>query len=326
MSVPVDPTIVVTRRWPSTVEEKLRATYRHVQLSEGDEPLGEKELRAALASADVLLPCVADRLSARMLLEPGVRTRFIGNFGVGFSNIDVDAARSAGIVVTNTPGVLTDTTADLTMTLLLMTARRAGEGERHVRGEAWTGWRPTHMMGGEVTGRTLGIVGMGRIGRAVARRAYGGFGMPVVWYSRNGRDVDAGIPGARRAASVDEVLAEADFVSLHIPGSAENRHVIGAEQLAMMKSTAHLVNTARGDVVDEKALVAALRDGVIAGAGLDVYEAEPEVPAELRALENVVLLPHLGSATIEARTAMGALVLDNLAAFVAGGEPPCRVA
>ena len=170
MSVPVDPTIVVTRRWPSTVEEKLRATYRHVQLSEGDEPLGEKELRAALASADVLLPCVADRLSARMLLEPGVRTRFIGNFGVGFSNIDVDAARSAGIVVTNTPGVLTDTTADLTMTLLLMTARRAGEGERHVRGEAWTGWRPTHMMGGEVTGRTLGIVGMGRIGRAVARR------------------------------------------------------------------------------------------------------------------------------------------------------------
>ena len=261
-----------------------------------------------------------------MLLEPGVRTRFIGNFGVGFSNIDVDAARSAGIVVTNTPGVLTDTTADLAMTLLLMTARRAGEGERHVRGEAWTGWRPTHMMGGEVTGRTLGIVGMGRIGRAVARRAYGGFGMPVVWYSRNGRDVDAGIPGARRAASVDEVLAEADFVSLHIPGGAENRHLIGAEQLAMMKSTAHLVNTARGDVVDEKALVAALRDGVIAGAGLDVYEAEPEVPAELRALENVVLLPHLGSATIEARTAMGALVLDNLAAFVAGGEPPCRVA
>ena len=326
----LDPTIVVTRRWPTTVEEKLAAAYRDVVLREPDEPLGAEGLAAALASADVLLPCVADRLDADMLLAPGVRTRFIGNFGVGFSNIDVAAARSAGMVVTNTPGVLTETTADLAMTLLLMTARRAGEGERHVRTGAWTGWRPTHMMGAEVAGRTLGIIGMGRIGRAVARRAAAGFGMQVVWFNRGTRDADPetdlGVPGARRASSVEELLAESDFVSLHVPGGAENTHLIGAEQLAMMKPTAYLVNTARGDVVDQAALAAALSNGTIAGAGLDVFEAEPDVPAELCALDNVVLLPHLGSATIEARTAMGELVLENLAAFLAGEEPPCRVA
>jgi lactate dehydrogenase-like 2-hydroxyacid dehydrogenase len=326
MTLPADPVIVVTRRWPASVEEKLRATYPNVTLREPDEPLGEEGLRRALASADALLPCVADRLSADMLLAPGVRTRFIGNFGVGFSNIDVEAARKAGITVTNTPGVLTDTTADLAMTLLLMTARRAGEGERRVRDSAWAGWRPTHMMGGEVTGRTLGILGMGRIGTALARRASRGFDMPVVWYNRRPGEIDAGIPGARRADSMEEVLAEADFVSLHMPGGGGNTRVIGAEQLGLMKPTAYLVNTARGDVVDQTALAAALRAGTIAGAGLDVYENEPAVPDELRALENVVLLPHLGSATIETRTAMGNLVLENLASYLAGEDPPCRVA
>jgi lactate dehydrogenase-like 2-hydroxyacid dehydrogenase len=326
MSVPVDPTIVVTRRWPTSVEEKLRATYRNVTLRDPDEPLGETALREALASADVLLPCVADRLSAEMLLAPAVRTRFIGNFGVGFSNIDIDAAREAGIVVTNTPGVLTDATADLAMTLMLMTARRAGEGERHVRDQAWTGWRPTHMMGGDVTGRTLGVLGMGRIGSALARRAHLGFGMPVVWYDSYPGEIETGLPGARRASSVDEVLAEADFVSLHMPGGGDNNHLIGAEELALMKPTAYLINTARGDVVDQVALAAALRDGTIAGAGLDVFENEPDVPAELRSLENAVLLPHLGSATLGTRTAMGELVLQNLARYLAGDEPPCRVA
>ena len=169
MPVPVDPAIVVTRRWPRSVEESLCATYRNATLRDPDEPLGDEGLRQALASSDVLLPCVADQLSAEMLLAPDVRTRFIGNFGVGFSNIDTDAAREAGIVVTNTPGVLTDATADLAMTLVLMTARRAGEGERHLRDRAWTGWRPIHMMGGDVTGRTLGVLGMGRIGRALFR-------------------------------------------------------------------------------------------------------------------------------------------------------------
>ena len=326
MPVTVDPTIIVTRRWPTSVEEKLRATYRDVVLSELDEPLDEEELRAALAAADVLLPCVADRLTAEMLLAPEVRTRFIGNFGVGFSNIDTDAAREAGIVVTNTPGVLTDATADLAMTLLLMTARRAGEGERHLRERAWTGWRPTHMMGGDVTGRTLGILGMGRIGRALARRAHVGFDMTVVWYDSHPGEIDTGLPAARRALSVDEVLAEADFVSLHMPGGEDNNHLIGAAQLSLMKPTAYLINTARGDVVDEVALAAALRDGSIAGAGLDVFEHEPDVLEGLRSLENAVLLPHLGSATLGARTAMGELVLQNLATYLAGDEPPCRVA
>lgn len=326
MSLPIDPTIVVTRRWPASVEEKLRATYRHVALRDPDEPLGEAGLREALASADVLLPCVADRLSADLLLAPGVRTRFIGNFGVGFSNIDTDAARAAGIVVTNTPGVLTDATADLAMTLLLMTARRAGEGERHLRDQAWTGWRPTHMMGADVTGRTLGVVGMGRIGTALARRAHFGFGMQVLWYTRHRGGVDPGIPRARGADSLEEVLAEADFVSLHMPGGGDNTRLIGARELALMKPTAYLVNTARGDVVDQVALAAALRDGVIAGAGLDVFENEPHVPQELRRLENAVLLPHLGSATIGTRTAMGDLVLENLASYLAGEDPPCRVA
>jgi lactate dehydrogenase-like 2-hydroxyacid dehydrogenase len=326
MPVPIDPNIVVTRRWPTSVEEKLLATYRNVSLRDSDEPLGEAGLRGALASADVLLPCVADRLSAEMLLAPGVRTRFIGNFGVGFSNIDIDAARTARIVVTNTPGVLTDTTADLAMTLLLMTARRAGEGERHVRDQAWTGWRPTHMMGGDVTGRTLGVLGMGRIGRALARRAQFGFGMPIVWYDSHPGEIDTGLPDARRVDSIDEVLAEADFVSLHMPGGGTNSHLIGARQLSLMKRSAYLVNTARGDVIDQAALASALRDGTIAGAGLDVFENEPEVPEELRSLENAVLLPHLGSATIGTRTAMGDLVLENLAGYLAGEEPPCRVA
>jgi lactate dehydrogenase-like 2-hydroxyacid dehydrogenase len=326
MSVPVDPTIVVTRRWPTSVEEKLRATYRNVTLREPDEPLSETALREALASADVLLPCVADRLSAEMLLAPDVRTRFIGNFGVGYSNIDTEAARAAGIVVTNTPGVLTDSTADLAMTLLLMAARRAGEGERHVREQAWTGWRPTHMMGSDVGGRTLGILGMGRIGSAVARRAHLGFGMDVVWYDSYSGEIDTGLPEARRVDTIDEVLATADFVSLHMPGGGGNNHLIGLAELSIMKRTAYLVNTARGDVVDQVALAAALRDGTIAGAGLDVFEDEPRVPEELRALENVVLLPHLGSATIGTRTAMGELVLTNLNSYLAGEEPPCRVA
>jgi lactate dehydrogenase-like 2-hydroxyacid dehydrogenase len=211
------------------------------------------------------------------------------------------------------------------MTLLLMTARRAGEGERHVRDQAWTGWRPTHMMGGDVSGRTLGVLGMGRIGAALARRAQDGFGMPVIWYDTHPGDIETGLRDARRAASVDEVLAEADFVSLHMPGGGDNNHLIGAAQLALMKPTAYLVNTARGDVVDQAALAAALRDGTIAGAGLDVFEHEPDIPEELRSLENVVLLPHLGSATIGTRTAMGELVLQNLASYLAGEEPPCRV-
>ncbi len=319
-----DPTIVVTRRWPDPVEDELRRRHPEVRLNTTDEPLGEDGLREALRTADVLLPTVTDRLSADLLLGPDVRTKMIGNYGVGFSNIDVDAAKRAGIVVTNTPGVLTAATADLAMTLLLMLARRAGEGERHVRSQEWSGWRPTHMMGADVTGQTLGVLGMGRIGSAVARRAHYGFEMPVVWFdSYAGARCD--LPGARRAESIEEVLEASDFLTLHMPGGEENSHLIGEAELKQMKPTAYLVNTARGDVVDEVALAAALREGTIAGAGLDVFEHEPRVPEALTSLENVVALPHLGSATSGTRIAMGMLVLENLAAYLAGEEPPCRV-
>ena len=320
-----DPVIVVTRRWPQSVEDELLRRYPHVRLNVDDVPLGPDGLRAALQEAEVVLPTVSDRLSAD-LFGGELRTRFLGNFGVGYNNIDVAAAAKAGIVVTNTPGVLTDTTADTAMTLLLMVARRAGEGEREVRAGRWTGWRPTHMMGADVTGKTLGILGMGRIGVAVARRAHFGFGMPVVFYDTVDSVPEHGIPGARRLDTIDEVLETADFVSLHMPGGGGNTHLMDRARLARMKPTAFLVNSARGDVVDSDALAEALRSGTIAGAGLDVYEDEPEVPRVLRELENVVLLPHLGSATLETRTAMGMLVLDNLQAFLEGREPPCRVA
>ena len=315
---------MVTRKWPEPVEQELRRRYPSVRLSADDVPLGEDGLRDALREADVVLPTVSDRLPAE-LFEPPIRARFVGNFGVGYNHIDVDAAARAGVVVTNTPGVLTDATADIAMTLLLMAARRAGEGEREVRAGAWTGWRPTHLLGAEVTGKTIGILGMGRIGAAVARRANHGFGMPVVFrHNKEGVVVD-GVPDATQLDSVDAVLATADVVSVHVPGRPDNRHLIDAARLARMKPTAFLINTARGDVIDQHALADALRDGTIAGAGLDVYQDEPDVPAELRALENVVLLPHLGSATVETRTAMGMRVLDNLAAYVDGREPPNRV-
>jgi lactate dehydrogenase-like 2-hydroxyacid dehydrogenase len=319
-----EPVIVVTRRWPAAVESELTRRYPGVRLNLSDEPLGAEGLRAALREADAVLPTVTDSLSAD-LFEGPIRTRFLGNFGVGYNNIDVEAARKSGVVVTNTPGVLTDTTADTAMTLLLMIARRAGEGEREVRAGRWDGWRPTHMMGADVTGKTLGIVGMGRIGRAVARRAHFGFGMPVV-FCDSYPVTDHGIPGARQLDTIDDVLAGSDFVSLHMPGSPDNRHVIDRERLALMKPTAFLVNTARGNLVEEEALIAALRAGTIAGAALDVYENEPDVPPALRELGNVVLLPHLGSATLETRTAMGMLVLENLEAFLDGRQPPCRVA
>ena len=320
-----DPEIVVTRRWPEPVEAELRRRFPSVRLNTDDTPLGPEGLRRALAEADVVLPTVSDQLPAELFDGP-VRTRFLGNFGVGYNHIDVDAAAKAGIVVTNTPGVLTDATADTAMTLLLMAARRAGEGERELRAGRWTGWRPTHLLGTGVTGKTLGIIGMGRIGAAVARRAHFGFGMSVDFYDPTPNVAHHGVPGARQLSKIDDVLDGADFVSLHMPGGGDNYHVIDAARLKRMKPTAFLVNTARGDVVDQTALAEALRDGTVAGAGLDVYEGEPAVPAELRALDNVVLLPHLGSATTETRTAMGMLVLDNLQAYVEGREPPCRVA
>jgi lactate dehydrogenase-like 2-hydroxyacid dehydrogenase len=250
----------------------------------------------------------------------------LANFGVGYNHIDLAAARAAGLVVTNTPGVLTDATADLTLALILAVARRIGEGERLVRAGRWSGWTPTQLLGRSVAGATLGIIGFGRIGQAVARRASHGFGMEVgFWTPRPPEPAVAAAAGARACESLEALLATSDFVSLHCPVSAETRGLINGTRLRQMRSSAFLINTARGEVVDEAALIAALRDGVIAGAGLDVYQGEPAIPDGLRELENVVLLPHLGSATREARLAMGLRALENLTAFFGGGALPDRV-
>ena len=319
------PRILVTRRWPEAVERRLCELF-DTTLNTDDHRLSADELRAALRDFDAVLPTVSDRLDASVLSVDAPRARILANYGVGYSHIDIDAARACGLVVTNTPGVLTDCTADLALTLMLMVARRAGEGEREVRAGQWTGWRPTHLVGTRLSGKTLGIIGMGRIAIAVARRAQHGFGMKVVYFNRS-PVAPAQLAGldATACARIEDVLAQADFVSLHCPGGGANRHLIDAARLAAMQPHAFLINTARGDVVDEAALVDALQHGRIAGAGLDVYENEPQLHPGLLALENVVLLPHLGSATRETREAMGMRVVDNLVAFFAGKRPPDQV-
>ncbi len=316
------PRILVTRRWPDAVERRLCELF-DTTLNTDDHRLSADELRAALRDFDAVLPTVSDRIDARVLDLEAPRTRILANYGVGYSHIDVDAARERGIVVTNTPGVLTDCTADLALTLMLMVARRAGEGEREVRAGQWRGWHPHHLVGTRLSGKTLGIIGMGRIGIAVARRAQHGFGMRLVYFNRSPVAPErlAGLQ-ASACARIEDVLAQADFVSLHCPGGGANHHLIDAARLAAMPPHAFLINTARGDVVDEAALVAALQQRHIAGAGLDVFEAEPQLHPGLRALQNVVLLPHLGSATRETREAMGLRVIDNLVAFFDGRPPP----
>jgi lactate dehydrogenase-like 2-hydroxyacid dehydrogenase len=295
------PRILLTRRWT---------------LNERDEPMSAAALAAAVRDYDALCPTVTDAITGAILATPGRRLRLIGNFGVGYNHIDVEAARRLGIRVSNTPDVLTDTTADLAILLLLMATRRAGEGERELRGGRWTGWRPTHLMGQSIAGKTLGLIGYGRIAQATARRACHGFGMRIVYNSRN--RVSAAVESectAQYIPAIDELIATSDVISLHCPGGAATHHLIDAARLGRMKADAVLINTARGTVVDEGALVEALQQRRIAAAGLDVYEREPAVHPGLLALDNVVLLPHLGSATRETRTAMGMRVAQNLEAF-----------
>lgn len=320
------PRVLITRRIPPAVEREAAERF-DVTLNERDTPLSTAELQDALRSYDALMPTVTDRLTAEVLSAEPLRCRLLANFGVGFNHIDVAAAAARGIAVSNTPDVLTDATADIAMTLLLMVARRAGEGERHVRGKAWTGWRPTHMLGTQVTGKTLGLIGMGRIARAMARKAHHGFGMRIIFTDPYPPSpAEAAALGAEPRASVEAVLREADFVSLHCPATPETRHLMNAERLRQMQPHAYLINTARGDVVDEAALVEALQAGVIRGAGLDVFEREPAVTEALLAMENVVLLPHLGSATTETREAMGRRALENLIRFFDGQPLRDRVA
>ncbi len=319
------PKVIVTRRWPEAVEKVLAELY-DVQLNEEDVPMSTEQLQEAFRTADAVCPTVSDRITAEVMDVEPLKARIIGNFGVGFNHIDLEAAKAKGLVVTNTPEVLTDCTADLAMTLLLMVCRRAGEGERHLRNGEWTGWRPTHMMGTKVTGKKLGLIGFGRIARAMAHKAHFGFGMKIYYYDPYppAEEVENHF-GAIRCDTVEELLPQVDFVSLHCPGGGSNTHLLNAERLRMMRKGAFLINTARGDVIEEAALVDALKEGVIAGAGLDVFEQEPQVHPELLKMENVVLLPHLGSATLETREAMGMRVVENLKAFFTGEPPRDRV-
>lgn len=309
--------VLVTRPLPQAVIDAIAAVPGGARIAVRAEttPMGEAEMVAALGRFDVILPTLGDLFSAEVFAAAGeIRTRLLANFGVGYNHIDVAAARAHGVSVTNTPGVLTDATADLAMTLILMTARRAGEGERLLRAGGWEGWHPTQLLGMHVTGKTVGIAGFGRIGQAIARRCHHGFGMEVRYWNRSEKAVDF---AATRVETLAALAAGVDILVAAVPGGAATHHLIGAEVFAAMKPDALFINIARGDVVDEAGLIAALEGGEIAAAGLDVYEFEPVVPEALMALENVTLLPHLGSASLETRVAMGMKAVENIAAHLA---------
>ncbi|WP_424965663.1 2-hydroxyacid dehydrogenase [Dinoroseobacter sp. S375] len=311
--------LLISRPLPEAVLAKAGATFDTTVRSETT-PMDAGELRAALRDYDLVLPTLGDLFSAEVFADvPAPRAKLLANFGVGYNHIDAAAAKAAGIAVTNTPGAVTDATADTAMTLILMAARRAGEGERLVRAGAWEGWHPTQMLGLHVTGKTLGVIGMGRIGQAIAARCHHGFGMDVVFQNRSPKTLD--LP-ATQLGSIPEVMAAADVVVVAVPGGAETKHLIGAEAFAAMRPHGVFVNIARGDVVDEAALIAALEAGQMGAAGLDVYEFEPKVPEALRAREDVVLLPHLGTAALEVREAMGFMALDNVIACAEGTPLP----
>lgn len=315
-------TLLITRAIAEPVLEQARAAF-DVTLRTAGGGMTVAEATEALENYDAILPTLGDAFSADAFeAATDIRCKMLGNFGVGYNHIDAEAAAKHGVIVSNTPDVLTDATADIGWTLILATARRAGEGERMVRSGEWGGFGPKGLLGTHVTGKTLGVVGMGRIGQAVARRGHFGFGMPVVYYNRSQKAVD--FP-AEQLATLHDVMAAADFVVVTVPGGAETTKLIDAAALAAMKPTSIFVNIARGEVVDERALIDTLAAGKIAGAGLDVYENEPHVPEDLRALDNCVLLPHLGSATVETRLAMAQMAFDNIKAWSDGQRPPQQV-
>ena len=316
---------MVTRKWPERVEARLNELFA-VELNATDVPFTAEQLADALRRADALCPTVTDRIDASLLEGAAVRAKLIANFGVGVDHVDLSAVRRAGLALTNTPDVLTDSTAEIAMALLLMSARRAAEGERLVRRGDWNGWHPTHMLSTQVTAKTLGLVGMGRIGSRFAYQASRGFGMKIQYTSRSEVPPQRLVGLEATRVPLEQLLATSDFVSLHCPATEETRHLIDAQALDLMPARAHLINTARGPIVDEDALATALTEGKIAGAGLDVYEREPEVHPRLLTLEQVVLLPHMGSGTTEAREAMGMKVIENLQAFFGGQRPPDLVA
>lgn len=313
------PKILLTRPWPEGAQGWLQDRF-DVTVHPGP-GLDAAGLVQALRDYDALGVAVNDKLTREVFAAPGPRARLVANFGVGFEHIDVAAAKAAGIVVTNTPDVLTEATADIALMLMLMASRRAGEGERQVRAGHWKGWGAKALLGRSLQGKTLGLVGFGRIAQATARKAHGALDMRVAYYGRRraAPEIEAET-GARYVSSLDDLAAEADVLSLHVPGGGDTHHLIDAVRLERMKPDAILINTARGPVVDEAALAQALRDGRIWAAGLDVYEHEPKVDPDLLALDNVVLLPHLGSATVETREAMGMRATENIALFF-NGQP-----
>ncbi|NBR89635.1 MAG: D-glycerate dehydrogenase [Rhodobacteraceae bacterium] len=314
--------VLLGRPLPEAVVARADALF-DLTVRPSNAPLSGAEMRAALAEYDAVMPTLGDLFRADVFADVAApRCKLLANFGVGYNHIDVVAAKVAGVAVSNTPGAVTDATADIAMMLMLMSARRAGEGERMVRAGLWEGWHPTQMLGLHLSGKTVGIVGMGRIGQAIARRCHFGFGMQVRYFNRSAKPME--FP-AEQVASLQELAASVDVLVVATPGGAETHHLIGADVFKAMRPHGRLINIARGDVVDEAALIAALQAGEIGGAGLDVYEFEPKVPEALQAREDVVLLPHLGTAALDVRTSMGMMVVDNLEAYFAGKSLPNAV-
>ncbi|WP_422369186.1 2-hydroxyacid dehydrogenase [Pelagibius sp.] len=316
--------VIVTRRLPDAIETRMMELF-DCKLNLEDKPLSQAQLIEAVKEAEILVPTVTDRIDAAVLSQAGPQLRLIASFGTGVDHIDLKTARQRGITVTNTPGVLTEDTADMTMALILSVPRRLAEGERLVRSGDWQGWAPTGMLGHRVNGKRLGIIGMGRIGSAVARRAKG-FGMSIHYHNR--RRVHASVEEELEATyweSLDQMLSRMDIISVNCPHTPATFHLLSARRLKLLREEAYIVNTSRGEVVDENALTRALEAGEVAGAGLDVFEHEPAVNPKLLRLDNVVLLPHMGSATIEGRLAMGEKVIISIKTFVDGHTPPDRV-
>ncbi|MBD9525858.1 MULTISPECIES: D-glycerate dehydrogenase [Paracoccus] len=313
--------VFVTRRLPELVETRMAELF-HVVLSDEDRKLSREELLAAMQDCDIFVPCVTDRIDAEMLADVGDRLKLIANYGAGVDHLDVRAACARGISVSNTPGVVTEDTADMTMALILAVTRRLPEGMAEMQEGSWQGWSPTNHLGGRIGGRQLGILGMGRIGQAVARRARA-FGMGVHYHNRHRLrpEVESALE-ATWWESLDQMLARVDIVSVNAPHTPATFHLLNARRLKLMKPTAVVVNTSRGEVIDENALTRMLRAGEIAGAGLDVFEHGHDINPRLRALPNVVLLPHMGSATVEGRIEMGEKVIINIKAFIDGHRPP----
>ncbi len=318
------PKVILTRKLPDTIETRMRELF-DTSLNETDTPLSRAELEQAVKKADVLVPTVTDKIDADLIAGAGAQLRLIASFGTGVDHLDLAAAKARGITVTNTPGVLTEDTADVVMALILAVPRRIAQGDALARSGKWGGWSPTGMLGHRINGKRLGIIGMGRIGEAVARRARG-FGLSIHYHNR--KPVHPQTEAELEATywdSLEQMLARVDIVSVNCPHTAATNNLLSAERLALMQPSAYLVNTSRGEVVDEVALADLLAKGSIAGAGLDVYADEPNIPKTLRDLPNTVLLPHIGSATIEGRLQMGDKVIINVQTFWDGHTPPDRV-